>query len=165
MTTERFDVLIIGIGEGGKYLAWTLAEAGLKTALVERRPIGGSCPNIACLPSKNLIHSAKEFGFAGRAKEFGLAGEPLANDMKGVLRRKQKMVDGLLAMHIDRFRTSGTELIMGEAEFIGERTAEVKLNAGGNPGRLGREYHPQPRHACGYPRCSWTRGSEADDTY
>lgn len=92
--------------------------------------VGGSCPNIACLPSKNFIHSAKVAAFAKRAQEFGLAGGPMTTDMKGVLRRKQEMVDNLLALHVDRFRTSGTELIMGEARFIGERTAEVKLNSG-----------------------------------
>ena len=130
MTTEHYDVLIIGSGEAGKYLAWTLAEAGRKTALVERKLIGGSCPNIACLPSKNLIHSAKIAAFARRAKEFGLAGEPLTTDMKAVLGRKQRMVDDLVAVHVKRFHASGAELIMGEAQFLGERTAEVKLNAG-----------------------------------
>ncbi len=131
MTTEQYDVLIIGSGEAGKYLAWTLAEAGRKTALVERKLIGGSCPNIACLPSKNVIHSAKVAAYARRAKEFGLIGEPLTTDMKAVLWRKQRMVDDLIAVHMKRFHTSGAELIMGEAQFIGERTAEVKLNAGG----------------------------------
>jgi pyruvate/2-oxoglutarate dehydrogenase complex dihydrolipoamide dehydrogenase (E3) component len=56
---ELFDILIIGSGEAGKFLAWTMAKAGQRTAVVERGLIGGSCPNIACLPSKNIIHSAK----------------------------------------------------------------------------------------------------------
>jgi len=56
---ESYNILVIGSGEAGKYLAWTMAKAGHRTAVVERRYIGGSCPNIACLPSKNVIHSAK----------------------------------------------------------------------------------------------------------
>ena len=69
---EHYDVLVIGSGEAGKYLAWTLAGEGHRTAVVERRLIGGSCPNIACLPSKNIIHSAKVRSLAGRAAEFGV---------------------------------------------------------------------------------------------
>ena len=56
---ERYEILILGSGEAGKYLAWTMAKAGHRTAMVERKHLGGSCPNIACLPSKNLIYSAK----------------------------------------------------------------------------------------------------------
>ena len=55
---ERYEILIIGSGEAGKHLAWTLAQAGHHTAVVERKYVGGSCPNIACLPSKNVIRSA-----------------------------------------------------------------------------------------------------------
>jgi pyruvate/2-oxoglutarate dehydrogenase complex dihydrolipoamide dehydrogenase (E3) component len=128
----KTEILIVGSGEAGKYLAWTMAKAGHETVMVERRLIGGSCPNIACLPSKNVIHSAKIASFAKRGQEFGLDGVPLATNMNGVLRRKQKMVDGLVELHLDRFKTSGTELIMGEARFSGERTVEVTLNNGGS---------------------------------
>jgi pyruvate/2-oxoglutarate dehydrogenase complex dihydrolipoamide dehydrogenase (E3) component len=64
---EQYSVLIIGSGEAGKYLAWSMASAGHRTAIVERTLIGGSCPNIACMPSKNVIHSAKIASFARRA--------------------------------------------------------------------------------------------------
>ena len=56
---EEYDLIILGSGEGGKYLAWNLAKEGQKVAVVERKYVGGSCPNIACLPSKNFVHSAK----------------------------------------------------------------------------------------------------------
>jgi pyruvate/2-oxoglutarate dehydrogenase complex dihydrolipoamide dehydrogenase (E3) component len=56
---ERFEILILGSGKGGKLLAWEMARSGRRTAVVERRYIGGSCPNINCLPSKNEIWSAK----------------------------------------------------------------------------------------------------------
>lgn len=58
-TTERYEVLVLGSGEAGKYLAWALAKDGRRTVVVERRMVGGSCPNVACLPSKNVIHGAK----------------------------------------------------------------------------------------------------------
>jgi pyruvate/2-oxoglutarate dehydrogenase complex dihydrolipoamide dehydrogenase (E3) component len=57
--TEHYDLLVLGSGEAGKYIAWTMASAAKKVAVIERRYIGGSCPNIACLPSKNIIYSAK----------------------------------------------------------------------------------------------------------
>ena len=128
---EQYEILIIGSGEAGKYLGWTMAKAGRRTAVVERKLVGGSCPNIACLPSKNIIHSAKIASYARRAQEFGLEGEALATNMKGVLHRKQKMVDGLIEMHLERFKASGAELIMGEARFIGARTVEISSNHAG----------------------------------
>ena len=65
---ERYEILIVGSGEAGKYLAWTMAKAGHRTAMVERKFLGGSCPNIACLPSKNLIYSARELHWPGAAR-------------------------------------------------------------------------------------------------
>ena len=56
---EQYDVLVLGSGTGGKLLAWALAKEGKRTAVVERKYIGGSCPNVACLPSKNVIYSAR----------------------------------------------------------------------------------------------------------
>jgi len=84
---EQFEILVLGSGEAGKYLAWTMAKAGHRTAMVERRWLGGSCPNIACLPSKNLIHSARVASLARRGAEFGLETSSLAVSMKGVQRR------------------------------------------------------------------------------
>ena len=59
MSTEHVQNLIIGSGVAGKIIAWTLAGQGQKTVVVERSMVGGSCPNVACLPSKNVIYSAK----------------------------------------------------------------------------------------------------------
>ena len=56
---DKYDVLVLGSGAGGKSIAWAMAREGKRTAVVERKLIGGSCPNIACLPSKNIIHTAK----------------------------------------------------------------------------------------------------------
>jgi len=84
--TERYEALIIGSGEAGKLMAWTLAKAGHHTAVIERKLVGVSFPNIACLPSKNIIRSAKVASFAHRAQEFGLEiGSPTTN-LAGVQR-------------------------------------------------------------------------------
>ena len=127
---DNYDILVIGSGEADKYLVWTLAKAGHRSVMVERKLIGGSCPNIACLPSKNVI-SAKIASLARRGAEFGLETGPIATNMAGVQRRKRLMVDGLMQMHLDRYKASGAELIMGEAHFIAPRTVEVRLNNGG----------------------------------
>ena len=129
-TTDSYDVLIIGSGEAGKYLAWTMASEGHRRAVVERKLIGGSCPNVACLPSKNIIHSAKVRSFAGRASGFGIDLQSAVTNMAGVQARKRAMVDSLRQLHLDRYRSSGAELIMGEARFADERTAEVALTDG-----------------------------------
>jgi pyruvate/2-oxoglutarate dehydrogenase complex dihydrolipoamide dehydrogenase (E3) component len=131
MSDENYEVLIIGSGEAGKYIAWTMGKASHRTAVVERKLIGGSCPNIACLPSKNMIHSAKVASFAQRGKEFGLDFDALRIDMAGVQRRKKNMVQDLIEIHLDRYKSSGAELIMGTARFVAPRTVEVSLNDGG----------------------------------
>ncbi|MBA2116068.1 FAD-dependent oxidoreductase [Bremerella alba] len=59
MVNQRYRNVIIGSGEAGKYLAWHFAQAGESTVVIEKGALGGACPNVACLPSKNVIHSAK----------------------------------------------------------------------------------------------------------
>jgi pyruvate/2-oxoglutarate dehydrogenase complex dihydrolipoamide dehydrogenase (E3) component len=99
--------------------------------VVERRWIGGSCPNTNCLPTKNEIWSAKVAALTRRASEFGIHTSSTSTDMAGVLKRKRDMVEGLVAMHLEKYKASGAELVMGEARFTGTKTAEVRLNAGG----------------------------------
>mgnify|MGYP001161978579 CR=1 FL=1 len=131
MQPEVFDALVLGSGEGGKYLAWHLARSGQRTAVVERRWIGGSCPNINCLPSKNEIWSAKVADLARHASQFGTQTGPVTVDMTQVRQRKREMVDGLIAMHLGNYKASGAELIMGAGRFTGSRTLDVRLNDGG----------------------------------
>ena len=85
---EEYDVLVLGSGEAGKYIAWTLAKQGKRTAVIERRYVGGSCPNIACLPSKNVIHSAKVASYFQRSGEFGITKDGWKIDMAGVRDRR-----------------------------------------------------------------------------
>src|SRR5438094_6246156 len=131
MSTERYDDLVLGSGAGGKLLSWHLARAGRRTAVVERRYVGGSCPNINCLPSKNEVWSAKVTDLIHHAAAFGVVTGSTAIDMRRVRQRKRDMVDGLIAMHLDQYRASGAELIMGTARFLGPKTVEVRLNDGG----------------------------------
>jgi len=129
---ERFEVLILGSGQGGKLLAWHLAGSGRRTAVVERRWIGGSCPNIACLPSKNEIWSARVAHLAQHAAQFGtMITGPVTTDMARVRQRKQNMVDGEIALHLHNYKTTGGELIMGTGRFVAPKTLEVRLNDGG----------------------------------
>lgn len=129
--SDDYDLVVLGSGEAGKILAWTLASEGKRAAVIERKYLGGSCPNIACLPSKNVIHSAKIASYLRRAEEFGITADGLQIDMASVRRRKRTMIDGLMDVHRHKFHASGAELVMGQGRFVGPKTLEVALNAGG----------------------------------
>ncbi len=129
--TERFEILVVGSGAGGKLLAWHLAGSGRRSAVVERRWIGGACPNIACLPSKNEIWSAKVAQLVHRAAQFGLTTGSVNLDMAQVRRRKREMVESLIAAHRKNYQASGAELILGTGRFVAPKTLEVRLNDGG----------------------------------
>jgi pyruvate/2-oxoglutarate dehydrogenase complex dihydrolipoamide dehydrogenase (E3) component len=128
--SDHYNVLVIGSGEAGKYLAWTLSKKGHRTALIERKMIGGSCPNVACLPSKNIIHSAKVASFVSRAGAFGVEVNSFAIDMPRVQRRKREMVEDLVKIHLTRYDASGVDLIMGSARFVAPKTVAIDLNDG-----------------------------------
>src|SRR4029079_9092460 len=81
---EEFDLVILGGGTGSTIAAWTFAREGKRVAAIDRKYIGGSCPNIACLPSKNVIHSAKVASYFQRSKEFGISHGGFTIDMSGV---------------------------------------------------------------------------------
>jgi pyruvate/2-oxoglutarate dehydrogenase complex dihydrolipoamide dehydrogenase (E3) component len=129
--SERYEVLVLGSGAGGKLLAWHLAGSGRRTAVVERKYIGGSCPNINCLPSKNEVWSAKVADLVHHAANYGMVTGPTAIDMVRVRQRKRDMVDGLIALHLEKYKASGAELIMGAGRFVAPKTLEVRLNDGG----------------------------------
>jgi pyruvate/2-oxoglutarate dehydrogenase complex dihydrolipoamide dehydrogenase (E3) component len=128
---EQFDVVILGSGQGGKRLAWDLARSGKKIAVVERRWVGGSCPAIACLPSKNEIWSARVAHLARNAGAFGTITGPVEVDMSKVRARKQGMIDREIAFHLNAYKESGAELIMGGGRFVAPKTIEVALTDGG----------------------------------
>src|SRR5580704_13621231 len=129
--SDKYELLVIGSGESGKYLTWTMAKEGHRTVMVERGLLGGACPNVACMPSKNIIYSARVALLAKRGAEFGLKMNSLAIDMAGVQRRKRLMVEGFHQVHLERTAASGAELIMGNARFIAPRTVEIAIKDGG----------------------------------
>jgi pyruvate/2-oxoglutarate dehydrogenase complex dihydrolipoamide dehydrogenase (E3) component len=128
MQPEEFDLVILGGGTGSTVAAWTFAGEGKRVAVVDRKYIGGSCPNIACLPSKNIIHSAKIASYIRRSKEFGIATDGFTIDMSGVRKRKREMVTGLNDMYLENYRNTGAILILGgTGRFIAPKTVEVAL--------------------------------------
>ena len=128
---ERVENVILGGGAAGKLISWDLAAAGRRTVVIERALIGGACPNIACLPSKNVIHSAKVAHFLRHTAEFGLRTGPATTDMAGVRGRKRAMVEDMVAIHRARFAANGLEFVLGEGRFVGPMTIEVRLAEGG----------------------------------
>jgi pyruvate/2-oxoglutarate dehydrogenase complex dihydrolipoamide dehydrogenase (E3) component len=136
---ETFDVVIVGSGQGGKHLAWHLAQSGKKVAVVERRWVGGSCPAVACLPSKNELWSAHVAHMARNAAAFGTIVDGVRTDMARVRQRKQDMIDREIALHLNAYKASGAELIMGTAHFTGPKTIDVALNEGGTRVLAGNE--------------------------
>ena len=127
---EEYDLVILGGGTGSTIAAWTFAKEGQRVAAVDRKYIGGSCPNIACLPSKNIIHSAKVASYFRRSEEFGIAKEGFTVGMTAVRGRKRRMVSDLNDMYLDNYKKTSAEFILGSGRFIGPKTVEVTLPDG-----------------------------------
>jgi pyruvate/2-oxoglutarate dehydrogenase complex dihydrolipoamide dehydrogenase (E3) component len=127
---DTYDAVVLGSGEAGKSIAWHLGSTGKRVVVVEQRYVGGSCPNIACLPSKNVVHAAS---IAHTVATSEVLGTRIAKNvsMREIQARKRTMVEGLVNTHLNKFATSGCELVMGRGSFIAERTIEVALNGGG----------------------------------
>jgi pyruvate/2-oxoglutarate dehydrogenase complex dihydrolipoamide dehydrogenase (E3) component len=136
---EIFDVVILGSGQGGKLLAWHLGRSGKKVAVVERRWVGGSCPAVACMPSKNELWSARVAYLVRNAARFGTLVDGVRTDMGRVRSRKQEMIDREIELHLNAYKESGAELIMGSGRFVGPKTVEVTLNEGDTRVLFGNE--------------------------
>ena len=132
--TEYFDLISLGTGEAGKYIAWMISSAqGKHCAAIERQYYGGSCPNVACLPSKNVIWSAKVANLCSHGETFGLWHKYGAStvDTAAMKRRKQGMIDGLIQLHKENFKKTGVEVVWGDGKFVGPKTIEVIDKEGG----------------------------------
>src|SRR5262245_36157014 len=127
---EEYDLVILGGGTGGTVAAWTFASEGRRVAVIERKYIGGSCPNIACLPSKNVIHSANVASYFRRSEEFGIPKRNFTVDMRAVRDRKRKMVSYWNNVYRDNYKKSGAEFIFGSGRFVGPKTIEATLADG-----------------------------------
>jgi pyruvate/2-oxoglutarate dehydrogenase complex dihydrolipoamide dehydrogenase (E3) component len=127
---EEYDLVILGGGTGGTVAAWTFASGGQRVAVIERKYIGGSCPNIACLPSKNIIHSAKVAWYLRQSQEFGIAKRDFTVDMRAVRERKNKMVWGWNEAYLENYKKTGAEFILGSGRFVAAKTVEVQQTDG-----------------------------------
>jgi pyruvate/2-oxoglutarate dehydrogenase complex dihydrolipoamide dehydrogenase (E3) component len=127
---EVYDLVILGGGTGATVAAWTFASQGQRVAVIDRKYIGGSCPNIACLPSKNIIHSAKVASFFRRSEHFGITHGGFTIDMSGVRERKRRMVHGVNEMYLDNYQKTRAEFILGTGRFVAPKTVEVTLTDG-----------------------------------
>jgi pyruvate/2-oxoglutarate dehydrogenase complex dihydrolipoamide dehydrogenase (E3) component len=132
MEPERFDAIVLGIGQAGKPLALELGGAGRRTAVVEREHVGGTCVNVGCTPTKTMVASARVAYLARRGADFGVHCGPVRVDLAQVRQRKRAIVE--------EFRTSGqskleqaenVDLLFGEGRFLSPRVVEVTLKSGG----------------------------------
>ena len=130
IAAEEYDLVILGSGTGGTIAAWTFAGQGQRVAVIERKYVGGSCPNIACLPSKNVIHSARVAAYIRRSEEFGIAKRDFTVDMTAVRDRKRRMVTSWNDAYLSNYKKAGAEFILGSGRFIGPKTVEVEVHDG-----------------------------------
>jgi glycerol-3-phosphate dehydrogenase len=159
---EEFYLVILGGGTGSTIAAWTFAARGQRVAVIERKYIGGSFPNIACLPSKNIIHGAKVASYLRRSEEFGIAKEGFRIDMSAVRARKRKMVSALNAMYLQ-----------ADGSGIEFRLWAVRRPPDGGSHAARRENSPatrdqcdrQHRHACHLGRGSWSYAGTTAHAY
>lgn len=128
---EQFDDVVLGGGKGGKSLAMALANAGHSVALIERGQIGGTCINVACIPTKTMVASAKVVELARRACDFGITLDPPPADLASVIDRKRRVVSAMVDTHWTLFTTTANlTFLLGTGVFVGERTIEVAMADG-----------------------------------
>jgi pyruvate/2-oxoglutarate dehydrogenase complex dihydrolipoamide dehydrogenase (E3) component len=130
-TTENFDAIIIGSGQGGNPLAEVLVAAGKKTAMIERKEAGGTCINTGCTPTKTMVASARVAYLARRGTDYGVDVGPVAVDMNRVRERKRNIVLGQRHSREKRLANANVELIRGEASFTAPGKLRVALREGG----------------------------------
>jgi pyruvate/2-oxoglutarate dehydrogenase complex dihydrolipoamide dehydrogenase (E3) component len=127
----EYDAIVIGAGQAGGPLSTAMAQAGWKTAIIERVHVGGTCINEGCTPTKTMVASARVAYLARRAADYGVQAGPVSVDMQVVRKRKRDIVESFRNGSQGRIEnTDGVDLLMGEARFIGPKMVEVRLNTG-----------------------------------
>src|SRR3984957_14190079 len=131
-SSQQYDAIIIGSGQAGTPLSTALAEAGMRTALIERKHVGGTCVNEGCTPTKTMIASGRVAYLARRAADYGVHTGPISIDLEKVRQRKRDIVESFRNGSQTRIeKTANLELIFGEASFSGSKTVSVRLQDGG----------------------------------
>ncbi|GGS49969.1 FAD-dependent oxidoreductase [Streptomyces griseoviridis] len=128
---EDVDLLVVGGGKAGKTLAMDTARAGRRVVMVERGMIGGTCINVACIPTKALVTSARLARRVATAESLGLNLGKLEVDLRLLRSHKEGVVSEMVDLNHRQFLDSGMDLVLGEARFVAERTVEIRLNEGG----------------------------------
>jgi len=129
---HEYQAIVIGSGQGGNPLCAALAGAGLRTALIERQHVGGTCINEGCTPTKTMVASARVAYLARRGADYGVHAENLHIDMERVRLRKRDIVNSFRNGSQSRLeKTANLDLIFGEARFTGKKSLAVRLNDGG----------------------------------
>jgi pyruvate/2-oxoglutarate dehydrogenase complex dihydrolipoamide dehydrogenase (E3) component len=129
---QHYDAVVIGSGQGGTPLSMALAGAGMRTALIERKHVGGTCINEGCTPTKTMVASGRVAYLARRAADYGVQKGAINVDMAKVRQRKRDIVDSFRDGNQSRLeKTANLELIFGEASFSGPKTISVRLQDGG----------------------------------
>lgn len=133
-TPQQYDVIVIGSGQGDTPLSQALAQAGMRTALIERKHVGGTCVNEGCTPTKTMVASGRVAYLARRAADYGVHTGPvdISIDLQKVCQRKRDIVDSFRNGSQSRIeKTANLELIFGEASFGGSKTVAVRTKDGG----------------------------------
>lgn len=132
-STDQYEGIVVGAGQAGGPLSACLAtEGGLRTALIERAHVGGTCINEGCTPTKTMVASARAAYMARRAAAYGVETGPVTVNLQQVRQRKREIVESWRQGSQRRLeQTAGLDLVMGEARFTGPKSIEVRLNDGG----------------------------------
>ena len=126
-----YDAIVIGVGQAGKPLSIALANAGWKTAVIERLHVGGTCTNVGCTPTKTMVASARVAYLARRAADYGVHTGGVSVNMAEVRRRKRSIVDSFRnGSQRSLENTKNLDLLFGDASFTGTQSISVKMNSG-----------------------------------
>lgn len=130
-TPEKYDAIVIGSGQAGTPLCTALANAGLRTALVERQHVGGTCVNEGCTPTKTMVASGRVAYLARRGADYGVHTGDIGIDMERVRQRKRDIVASFSGGSQKRIeQTANLDLIFGESSFTGPKSIDVRLKDG-----------------------------------
>src|ERR1700726_5129768 len=130
--SDQFQAIVIGSGQGGNPLCMALAQAGFRTALIERTHVGGTCVNEGCTPTKTMVASARVAYLARRGTDYGVQTGTFRVDMARVRKRKRDIVESFRTGSEGRFKNlANFDLIFGEASFTGAKSVRVRLKDGG----------------------------------